>query len=66
MARRFGIHHRILRNTTSFLEKLSFIRKVKKETFLNCPIQALLQNWLGYPAEPVLGKGFQPVDCVKM
>ena len=27
---------------------------------------ALLQNWLGYPAEPVLGKGFQPVDCVKM
>ena len=26
---------------------------------------ALLQNWLGYPAEPVLGKGFQPVDCVK-
>ena len=27
---------------------------------------ALLQNWLGYPAEPVLGKGFLPVDCVKI
>ncbi|MCY2939283.1 MAG: DUF1501 domain-containing protein [Planctomycetota bacterium] len=27
---------------------------------------ALLEKWLGYPSEPVLGKGFKPVDCVKV
>ena len=38
---------------------------IKFHTDFRSVYAALLENWLGWPAAPVLGDGFKPVDILK-